>query len=302
MMRRSTIFLTPLLLAAAGLLLHYGNYGLTLFVSIPILVGGTGAAIAQPKSAAGAAWAGVIACLVACVGLLIFAAEGLGCVVMVLPLLLPLGALGGVILYTLTHSKETVLSLALLPIASLGIDATATPPTYKVTTSIEINAPPERVWKNVVAFPDLAAPREWYFRAGLSYPTGTRIIGQGVGAKRFCDLSTGLAVETVTRWETARALEFDVTETPAPMEELSPYGHIEPKHLHGYFVSKHGRFVLTPLAGGRTRIDGTSWYQHGLYPAPFWRLWTDATVHKIHERVFEHIKALSENPSTRSPT
>ena len=129
----------------------------------------------------------------------------------------------------------------------------------------------------------------------VAYPTRTRIVGQGLGAKRFCDLSTGPAVETVTRWEPAHALEFDVTETPAPMEELSPYGHIEPKHLHGYFVSKHGRFVLTALNGGRTRINGTSWYQHGMYPAPYWRLWTDATVHRIHARVLGHIRHLSEN-------
>ena len=142
-----------LLAAAAGLLLHNGRYGLTLFVSIPVLLGGVGAAVAQPKSAARAAWAGVVACLIACVGLLIFAVEGLGCVVMVLPLLLPLGALGGVILYSLTHSKKTVLSLALLPIASFGIDATATPPTYEVTTSIEINARPESVWQNVLPSP-----------------------------------------------------------------------------------------------------------------------------------------------------
>ena len=46
---------------------------------------------------------------------------------------------------------------------------------------------------------------------------------------------------------------------------------------------------------GRTRVESTIWYQHGLYPAAYWRLWTDATVHRIHSRVLAHIRNLSEN-------
>ena len=297
------VFLAVVLIAAASLLLHFGHYGLTLFVAIPIFLGAAGAAIVRPATAAGAAGAGVVTCLIASFGLLIFSVEGALCIVMTFPLLLPLGATGGAILFWLTHSKRASAAIMLLPIplaTSLGLDATAKAPLYEVTTSIEINAPAERVWQNVVAFPALASPGEWYFRAGLAYPTRTRIVGEGLGAKRYCDLSTGSAVETVTRWEPGRALEFDVLETPAAMEELSPYGHIEPKHLHGYFVSKHGRFLLTALPGGRTRVEGTSWYQHGLYPAQYWRLWTDATVHKIHARVLNHIRTLSE--TTRSST
>jgi hypothetical protein len=78
------------------------------------------------------------------------------------------------------------------------------------------------------------------------------------------------------------------------MKETGLYGPITPKHLNGYYISKAGRFTLTPLADGRTLIVGTSWYQHGLWPAEYWRWWSDAVVHHIHKRVLEHIRTLSE--------
>ena len=74
------------------------------------------------------------------------------------------------------------------------------------------------------------------------------------------------------------------------MNELTPYGHIDPKHLHGYFVSEHGQFALTELPGGRTRLEGTTWYKHGLWPAAYWQVWSEAIIHRIHLRVLRHIR------------
>ena len=78
------------------------------------------------------------------------------------------------------------------------------------------------------------------------------------------------------------------------MREWSPYAGVLPKHLHGYLVSKRGQFRLVPLAGGRTLLEGTTWYQHGLWPAGYWRWWSDAIIHRIHLRVLRHIRALAE--------
>jgi hypothetical protein len=81
---------------------------------------------------------------------------------------------------------------------------------------------------------------------------------------------------------------------PAPMHEWSPYAQVLPKHLHGYLISKQGQFRLTQLGPNRTLLEGTTWYQHGLWPAQYWRLWSDAIIHRIHLRVLTHIKTLSE--------
>ncbi|MBV9083562.1 MAG: hypothetical protein JOZ62_12860 [Acidobacteriaceae bacterium] len=133
-------------------------------------------------------------------------------------------------------------------------------------------------------------------RTGIAFPERTRIKGHGVGATRYCDLSTGPVIERVTFWDEPRMLRFTVISTPPSMRETGLYGPVESKHLNGYFVSKQGQFTLTPLPGGRTLVKGTSWYQHGLWPAEYWRWWCDAIVHRTHRIVLQHIRKLSEDP------
>jgi hypothetical protein len=59
-------------------------------------------------------------------------------------------------------------------------------------------------------------------------------------------------------------------------------------------VSEKGQFSLTGLPGGRTRLEGTTWYQHTMWPATYWHLWSDYIIHRIHLRVLEHIRAEAE--------
>jgi len=159
-----------------------------------------------------------------------------------------------------------------------------------VKSAIEVNAPPEVVWKKVVAFTEITPPKEMLFRVGIAYPIRAEITGHGPGAVRNCIFSTGPFVEPIEVWDEPRLLRFGVTSNPAPMQEWTPYAHIEPPHLHGYFVSEKGQFLLTPLAGGRTRLEGTTWYRHTMWPAAYWHLWSDYIIHRIHLRVLEHIR------------
>ena len=90
--------------------------------------------------------------------------------------------------------------------------------------------------------------------------------------------------ETVTQWEPNRLLEFKVLTVPPAMSEASIYDHVETPHLHGYFVPQRGRFTLTPLPNGRTRLEGTSWYSHQIWPQAYWSPITERVVHGIHQR------------------
>ncbi len=66
-------------------------------------------------------------------------------------------------------------------------------------------------------------------------------------------------------------------------------------HLEGrYFQPEGAEFVLIPLPGGPTRLEGISSYRNRIWPMAYWRLWSDAIVHNIHLRVFRHIKGLAE--------
>jgi hypothetical protein len=286
-----------LLFAGGRALLHAGLYGFTIFLIAPLFLGAIACWIVRPVSAPRAAALGALTVLGALGLLLKVGIEGLGCLIMALPLVVPLGAVGSGLVYLslrnrLLPGSATVL-LLLFP-ASLTWDTHARPPVYEVLTAIEINAPPEIVWKHVVTFKEIPEAREWYFRTGLAYPIRARIEGSGTGAVRYCEFSTGPFVEPIEVWDEPRLLRFRVTQNPAPMREWSPYAEVAPKHLDGYLVSKQGQFHLTRLAGNRTRVEGTTWYQHGLWPAEYWRWWSDAIIHRIHMRVLQHIRNVAE--------
>src|SRR5256884_2188748 len=106
--------------------------------------------------------------------------------------------------------------------------------------------------------------------------------------------STGPFVEPIEVWDEPHLLKFGVTASPAPLNELTPYGHIDAPHLHGYFVSEEGQFLLTALPGGRTRLEGATWYHNAMWPATYWHWWSDYIIRKIHSRVLEHIRAQAE--------
>ena len=162
-------------------------------------------------------------------------------------------------------------------------------------SSIEIDAPPKAVWRQVVAFTQIPEPQELLFRAGIAYPIRAEIIGQGVGAERRCVFSTGAFVEPIEVWDEPHLLKFSVTSNPPPMQEWTPYSKIDTPHLKGFLVSNGGQFLLTALPDGRTRLEGTTWYRHSLWHAAYWRVWSDEIIHEIHMRVLRHIKTTTEH-------
>jgi hypothetical protein len=174
------------------------------------------------------------------------------------------------------------------------------PPLYECVTSVEVDAPPEVVWRRVISFPELPPPVDWLSRAGVAYPIRARIEGRGVGAIRHCEFSTGPFVEPIEVWDEPRLLRFAVTSCPNPMREWNPFFEVHPPHLNGFLVSKRGQFHLTRLPGGRTRLQGTTWYQHGLWPATYWSLWSNSILHGIHQKVLNHVKTLAEADSAVS--
>ena len=286
-------------LFAGGIaLLKTGIYGLEIFVIAPWIIGAIASFIVRPQSGRAAVGVGMLATLLGTCSLLAVGLEGLLCIVMALPLALPLGALGSWMVYMGDRSKAaasgSMAMFLLFTPAGLIWDVNAKPDIFPVHSSIEIAATPEQVWKHVVTFSDMPEPTEWYFQTGLAYPQRARIVGTGVGAIRYCEFSTGPFVEPIETWDEPRLLQFSVAKNPAPMHEWSPYAQVLPKHLHGYLISKHGEFRLTPLGDHRTLLEGTTWYQHSLWPATYWRWWSDAIIHRIHLRVLTHIQTLAE--------
>jgi hypothetical protein len=85
-----------------------------------------------------------------------------------------------------------------------------------------------------------------------------------------------------------------VVKQPAPLKEIS-FWDVNAPHLHDYFVSKQGQFKLTTLPNGNTLLEGTTWYYHDIKPVFYWGLWSNYIIHKIHDRVLNHIKRNAED-------
>jgi uncharacterized membrane protein YhaH (DUF805 family) len=228
--------------------------------------------------------------------------EGLICLLMALPLALPFSIAGGLVAsYILRYRDRTSTPptfaawLAILPLIMFAEHAAKLkPPVVSVTTSVTIDAPASVVWKNVIAFPPLAAPEEWLFRAGIAYPTSAQIVGVGPGAMRYCRFSTGDFVEPITIWDEDRLLAFEVSSQPQVMRELSPW-KISPPHVQrNYMRSRRGQFRLVALSDRRTLLEGTTWYQNDFWPQAYWRAWSDGIVRRIHLRVLQHVKQQAE--------
>jgi len=283
------------------------NYGWGLFVALPFTMGFAAALIyglQQPRSFGGCVGVACISTALLGLALLALAIEGAFCLVMAMPIALPLAAIGGSFGYLVQRRRwlqeGTPAFLSVLLIFVPGVQwmehaAAPVPSVYVVRSTIDIQAPPEKVWKQVVAFTEIPPPRELMFRAGIAYPIRAEILGSGAGAERHCVFSTGAFVEPIEVWDEPRRLKFSVTSNPAAMEEWTPYSHIEPPHLHGFLVSNGGQFLLTALPNGGTRLEGTTWYRHSLWPAAYWKLWSDAIIHQIHLRVLRHIRDGAEN-------
>src|SRR5690349_18621097 len=103
-------FVLPILVvvscASGLLLLRNGVYGFAVFAAIPILLGASGVALKRPKDAGHAFGIGAITTAAGTAALLLLGTEGLGCIVMALPLVVPLGGIGGVIGWLVLRRSE----------------------------------------------------------------------------------------------------------------------------------------------------------------------------------------------------
>lgn len=282
----------------------FQDYGWGLFIGVPFTMGLVSVLVHgyhRPRNWPSCMLVALTSVTLAGLALFALAIEGVVCLVMAAPLAIPLALIGAGFGYVIQRrhvDPAPVVAALLLALPGLmGVEHAAAPQPrmLQVTSSIVVNAPPEQVWRNVVSFSELPPPDEWIFQTGLAYPIRAEILGTGVGAERHCVFSTGAFVEPITVWEEPQRLAFGVREEPPPMVELSPY-RLHPPHLDHYFSAKAGEFRLTPLPGGRTLLEGTTWYESRFWPESYWREWSDLIVHRIHMRVLRHVKRLAEEP------
>ena len=281
-------------------------YGWTVFLIVPTILGFVAVLLGRHepsrpfrKSVSPGWWS----LLFASVELLVWKFEGVVCLLMAAPLAIPLGIFGAWIGYEFrkqihewrNRSISAIIAVGFIPLL-LSEEAIhpLTVHRHVESTSIIIDAPPEKVWKFVGSISKLPPPKEWLFRVGIAYPIEVLLEAPKLGAGRVCRLSTGDMSERVVEWERGKRLAFSVLHTPESMKESNPFGEIHPAHLSDTFVCERGEFDLKPFPGGRTLLTGTSWYSSSISPDAYWVLWTDSIVEAVHNRVMNEIKRRAE--------
>lgn len=280
-----------------------GNYGAPLFFGLPFFMGFLSALLygaRERRTLNDCLGIAFLSMVITAVALVCFLIEGIICIAALFPIGLTLALIGALLGYAVQARPpsaggrvESSLACGLAVMAALALPVPNSPNLTSVTT-ITVNRPPADVWPHVIAFSEISPPKEWLFLQGVAYPVRARIEGQGVGAIRYCEFSTGPFIEPITVWNEPHELRFAVTETPPALTEFNPLGTVIAPHLDGYFESLGGQFLLREVAPSVTEIQATTWYTHKVAPVWYWELISDPILHLIHKRVLHHIKSEAE--------
>jgi hypothetical protein len=285
-------------LAVAVGALVFGSYGYGMFVVSPFIIGTTTAYLANRGRDLGPSRTVqliLVALMLGGTALIVLALEGIVCIVLVSPLAIGLALLGGLLgraiaVYSRRSPRQAALGLALVPLM-FAVESVLPPAIhFESQSTIEINGAPEAVWAALVHTDLSDAPVPMLFRLGVAYPLRGEILGEGVGAVRRGEFSTGTADERVTEWIPGRKLAFVMMNQVPAMRELSPYAHVHAPHVSGYFSTTHTSFELLPRADGGTDVVERTTHELRLEPVLYWLPIARWIVNENNARVLAHIK------------
>jgi uncharacterized membrane protein YhaH (DUF805 family) len=295
------------LFAVAVGALVFGTYGFGMFVASPFVIGAATAYFANRRADIGGSRTASLVAGATTLGgaaLILAALEGLICIILASPLAFLAAFIGGLFgragaLSTRRSPAQTLPAFALLPLLFALESVLGTATRFETQQTIEVQAPPAAVWQAIVHMGSIDEPLALPFRLGVAYPLRGEIIGEGVGAVRHGEFSTGTALERVTEWEPNRKLAFVVSTDVPAMRELSPYRHVHAPHVVGYFRTTRTSFELLPLPDGGTEVVERTSHELRLEPVLYWLPMARWVVHANNARVLAHIRRHAER-SVRS--
>lgn len=232
-------------------------------------------------------WYSCVNCVYAILLSSIFLGEGFICLIIVSPLIFGFviaGAFLGQTMFKKNNEKLNVSIITLLVFIFITDSLSKHQYENMVSDSIVINATPDKVWKNVVAFEPIKQNDDfWLFRIGMPSPMATTVTGYYKGAGRKCIFSNGYVFgEKIVTYEPGKDLTFDIINQPRDPEIM---GHID---------IERGQFLLKDNGNGTTTVIGNSWYKLYVFPVWYYDIWAQSITRNVHLRVMEHIKELSE--------
>jgi len=191
--------------------------------------------------------------------------EGAFCLMFATPVFLLMSTLGGLLAKLALRiverrmqrgSPQALQSGALLlavvlltPLSSGFLESSIVPPEsiHRVLTEIDIAAPRDIVWSEIVRVRRIAAEENshgMFYKLGFPKPIEATLSHEGIGGVRHASFEKGLLfIETVTEWETQRLLSFRI-QADAHMTKLDPHVVVGGQ----YFDVLQGTYEIVPGA------------------------------------------------------
>ena len=302
---------TGVTIAAVALsTLLFSSYGVGIFLIAPFVIGAITAYLMNFRSDLGARNTNLLlaaATGMAAIGLVAAALEGIVCIILIAPLAFGLAVLGGMMGRAIANStqrppRQMLMGFAVLPLM-FALEAVLPPETsFETRETITVSAPPAVVWGSLLRMDTIEEPAALPFRLGVAHPIRGEVVGEGIGAVRRGEFSTGIAIERVTEWVPNRTLAFVVEQDVPSMRELSPYHHVHAPHSTGYFRTVLTRFDLLPEPDGGTQIIEHTSHQLRLDPVLYWLPMVRWIVHMNNSRVLRHVKHQAETAAAAAST
>ena len=272
-------------LAFIFLMYRHEGMGETLFILVPVSAGFSIGIMTRRK---GEAIATAIALTSPLLLLILLGAEGVLCALLAFPILLAAIATGlgiGMTVKTLfldraKHQTTTIGALLLVgPMMVIGGNQLEQPslvhPRIEVIRdSVTVNAPPDRVWKDILSIDNIQASKPFLMYIGLPIPERCVVQRPGVGAKRTCYFNNGYIEETVTGWNRPYSMELTIDRT-----------HMPGRHWLGF---ENAEYTLQ-ASGNSTVLTRTTTISSHLLPGWYWRPFERLGVKSEHHYILQDV-------------
>jgi hypothetical protein len=293
---RISIILTLIFLGTgiAFLLLGLANYSWVIFILLPVCLGLALGAMPHRKYILGGV---VITTIIVLIALVFPGLSGLLCIVMTLPIIIPLICLG----YVITHLvrrykriKETNrLSVLLLPLLPFLVAA----PTEQFLTTdkeaiIEVQTEqvyhytPEQVYDAIKSVDTVNGKQPYLMYFDLPIPTKCVLEKEEIGGLRTChfkagksssrDFGSGTIVEKITQLERGRVLKMDVIEY-----------NLVGRNWLGF---KEAIYYFDPVGTNSCKLTRITTYTSVLTPRFYWQPLEELGIQQEHEYVLSHLQ------------
>jgi uncharacterized protein YndB with AHSA1/START domain len=261
----------------------------SIFVIVPVLIGLTSAYLVRDMQLRTIRYIGLstINTMIAIALSAIFLREGVICILIVSPLILIFITTGALVGKFIFRRKNNTLNVSIIGALLLIFAADLLSDhefTAKVSDTMIVNAPVEKVWPLVVEYEPITIKENyWLFKAGMPSPVQSTVDGHEAGAGRKCIFSNGYVFdEKMVVYKPNEELTFDIITQPRDPEIM---GHID---------IQRGQFILIDNGDGTTTLVGNSWYKLYVFPVVYFDVWAESITRNVHLRVMEHIKTQAE--------